>query len=529
MLRAFCVGLLPALIFGSLAASSGFGLGCSRRSDSPGNAALHVHLTGEPVTLDPALAEDGLSIRILGNVMEGLMGYDASGKLVARLAESHEVQAAGMRYEFTLKPEARWSDGRRVQAAEFVAGIRRALAPGMPSKTAAFLLPIRGAAEFHSGKARELNGVRDEGGKVVVELERPIGYFLHAFALPATLPVREDVLARNEGAWPSGKRAQEAVFTGPYRIVSHEPDKRILLERNPAYRGPAARIPVVHLDIVRDETTAVNLFERGKLDILSRVPALEYQRLRQRGGIHIDPFRATYYLGFNCRKSPFDDRDWRRAVAASIRKRDLTEALQTGETPARGWIPPGLEGFLPEDEPLPDHSRAVAKVKTQLAGGRRRHAVTAVFDSGDRNALVLEKVQHDLREELGLKVTLSSLDWKTHIRNLQTDPAQLFRFGWLAPFDDPITHLRIFATGNPNNYTGCSLPDYDERVRRVEALPPGPERERNIREAQAILVDREAVIVPLFHYVQAHAVRPRVKNFRVNPFGVIRLDELELN
>jgi hypothetical protein len=59
-------------------------------------------------------------------------------------------------------------------------------------------------------------------------------------------------------------------------------------------------------------------------------------------------------------------------------------------------------------------------------------------------------------------------------------------------------------------------------------MSPGPDRQERIFEAQRLLVDEEAVIVPLYHYVQTHAVAEAVAGFRVNPFGMIRFDELSV-
>ena len=59
-------------------------------------------------------------------------------------------------------------------------------------------------------------------------------------------------------------------------------------------------------------------------------------------------------------------------------------------------------------------------------------------------------------------------------------------------------------------------------------MPRGPDREAKVRKAPEILVDREAVVVPLYHYVQTHAVAKRVQGFRANPFGVILFEGISL-
>src|SRR5262249_30585449 len=123
--------------------------------------------------------------------------------------------------------------------------------------------------------------------------------------------------------------------------------------------------------------------------------------------------------------------------------------------------------------------------------------------------------------------TLSNLDWKSYIRSMQADPSPIFRFGWLAPFLDPISHLEAFMTGNPNNYGGFSNARYDALVREISAMESGEPRAKRVREAEQILVTDEAAVIPTYHYVQNHAVSKRVAGFRVSPFGVIRFDELK--
>ena len=84
-------------------------------------------------------------------------------------------------------------------------------------------------------------------------------------------------------------------------------------------------------------------------------------------------------------------------------------------------------------------------------------------------------------------------------------------------------------TGNPNNHSGWSNVEYDRTVELIARLEPGVRREAAIARAQEILVNREAAVVPIYHYVQNHAVSARVGGFRADPFGVIPLRELRRN
>jgi oligopeptide transport system substrate-binding protein len=506
-----------------LASIFSFG-GCTCAESPRGREAhsLRVQLATEPVSLDPALAEDGASLRVINNVMDGLVGYDGEGKLVNRLAASYRVLEGGLKYEFTLREDANWSDGRPVIGDDFVTAFKRSLDPSTSSKLASSLLPIRGAREFRSGRAQAAAlGIRADGAKkLIIELERPTPYFIQALTVPPALPLRADVLAENGGTWPP-----TAPSTGPYRITKYLLDRTILLTKNPRYCCAPVPIKDVELVLVGDDSTAVSLFEQGRLDVLTRIPQLDQKRMRERGLLRVDPFLATYYISFNLSKPPFSNRDWRRAVAATIRRDELVAALATGETPARSWVARGLEGYVEYSDPSSVFADSLERVRTLAPP---RGVINAAFDSGSRNAMIMEKVQADVKRALGLKLSLSNLDWKTFVRTIQVEPPQIFRFGWLAPFDDPFPHLQMFTTGDPNNIPRFSNAEYDALVREIEVMSTGPARVEKIQQAQEILVDREAVVIPLYHYVQATVVSARVKNYRINPFGVIRFEELEL-
>ncbi|OFZ17787.1 MAG: hypothetical protein A2X94_04265 [Bdellovibrionales bacterium GWB1_55_8] len=475
-------------------------LGCTRQPSREEQSALKVQLSTEPVSLDPALAEDGVSLRILANTMEGLVGYDSAGQLRLRLAESHRVSNDRKRHEFKLQRNACWSDGIQVTAAQFVRGFQRSLGPDSKSKLAPLLSGLR---------------VHENDGILVIELEKPAPHLLHALTLPVAFPIRDDILSANGGKWPL-----TAPGTGPYAIRNHLPDRKIQLERNPHYYLDASGPAQVDLVIVGDETTAANLFDQGKLDILTKLPPADFARLKKSGRVRTDPFFATYFLSFNTRQAPFNDPALRRAVSGAINREEVVAILDSGELPASGWLPPGIEGATPYRR-----DRLGQGLFRKYAG----KSVIAGFDGNTRNFLIMQKVQQDVQQKLGLRVQLRNTDWKSHIQSLQTDTPAIYRFGWQAPFNDPISHLRAFTSRDPNNYSGWKNAKYDRLISEIETMESGPDRVAKIARAEELLVKTEAAAVPLYHYVQNHGVSKRVSGFRANPFGMIFFRELQLD
>ena len=485
------------------------GSDCSKH---PSQAEFRIQISSDPVSLDPALAEDGSSLRILFNTTDGLVGYDTAGVLQPRLAESYRFSKDKKELEFTLRKGLVWSDGQPITVSDFVTGLRRSLAPETGSKLAQVFEPI----------LRGDLGVIERDGKLVIRLSRSAPYILHALTMSQAMPEREDVLRKNRGKWP-----MDAPVTGPYRIVEYKVGQHILLSPNSKYwNGFQGKNPMpIRLVIVEDEATAKNLFEQGRLDILSRVGAFDLERFRSKGWLKIAPFPATYYISFNLKKAPFNDRRWRRAVAASIRTDEIAQSLNSGERVATGWVPEGIEGHLPEG--LSPSLRAswlrefhLMKKVPEKETEKAIEKIDAGFDSGARNSMVMEKIQRDIEKELRIRIRLQNMDWKSYVKQLTENSPQLFRFAWMAPFRDPIIHLQVFVSGNPNNYSGWSNSKYDGLVKDISEMESGPERESKIREAQKVLLE-DAALVPIYHYVQVYGVKPEVEGFIVNPFGWI--------
>ncbi|MBI3557253.1 MAG: peptide ABC transporter substrate-binding protein [Deltaproteobacteria bacterium] len=505
-----------------------FAFGCFILPAASGLAAdgpreIRTHLVMEPVSLDPALCDDDVSMRVMANVMDGLMGYDGEGGLKHKLAQSVEISKDRKRYVFKLRPNLFWSDGKPLTSQHVVLGIKRTLDPHLGAKLASLLFMIRGAKAYYAGTgAADGVAVRAEGdAKVVIELEKPASYFLHSLTIPQALPVREDVLAANGGRWPP-----RGPSTGAYHITSYKQGEEIRIEPNARYWNVKPGTLPVLFRIVPEESTAVSLFESGALDVVARVPPLDLDRLRALGVVQEFPQVATYFISFNARKPPFNDREFRRAVAGSIEKEEYVALFKAGNLPATSWLPPGLEGFLPFKRNVDIFSASREAVTKRLHASPL--TITAAFNSSAMGALFMEKLQNDLKNKLGLEVKLAAMDWKVYVSAIRNDTPQLYRFARGASFIDPIWHLASFQSNDPNNPTGWKNAVYDKLVDEIAALPPGKVRRAKIERAQAILTNEDAIVIPIFHAVMTHLIAKRVVNFRMAPNYAVYFDEVRL-
>src|SRR5581483_10582549 len=159
--------------------------GCSRSpgkhhagAAKPGEVVLLRGLGAEPDSLDPQKARADEAQRVLRDICEGLTTLDKSGGVAPGIAEKWQVSQDGKTYTFSLRHDARWSNGQPVVAADFVAGLRRLVDPATASQDAEAGDVIAGAAGIVAGRehAVSLRVSAPEAYPVNLQLSTPAPY-----------------------------------------------------------------------------------------------------------------------------------------------------------------------------------------------------------------------------------------------------------------------------------------------------------------------------------------------------------------
>ena len=211
---------------------TGGGSGAGRATDFDTKTITRV-LVQEPPQLDSTRATDQVSILILGHIMEGLIRYDASNRLVPGVAERWDIRSDGA--TFWLREDARWSDGRPVTAHDFVFAWRTIVDPANASEYAFILYYMKNAGAINAGRmSPEALGVSAASDRVLeVEFERPVGFFDKLVAFAVYFPVREDFYLSRNGRY--GADAEDLVYNGPFMMTRWVHGAHLRLEKNPNY------------------------------------------------------------------------------------------------------------------------------------------------------------------------------------------------------------------------------------------------------------------------------------------------------
>jgi oligopeptide transport system substrate-binding protein len=525
--------IVAACLFLSLA-------GCGRSPVAPPPAATQqaVLLRGngtEPDTLDPQKARTAQAQDILRDLCEGLTSVGKDARTVPGVARDWVVAPDGKTYTFHLRPEARWSNGDPVVAADFVAGMQRLVDPATASPYAQVVDVIAGTRDIVGGSKppAALGVTAQDDATVVILLEAPAPYLPGLLAHPSTCPVHRATLARFGTAFA---RPGNLVSNGAFVLEEWVPGSHVLAVRNRRYWNDAAtRLDAVRYFTISDENAELTRYRAGDLDITSVVPRgqLEWIRANVPRELHISPQLATYFYGFNLDRPPFrESKSLRRALSMVIDRERLAEiVLRAGELPAYGWVPPGVEDYtsqsfdyrgLPLDERIARARRLYQEAGYSASKPLRFELRYNAAEVNDRLAVAVTSMW---KEALGVEAKLVAVEFKSLLEDIDRRDVDVFRSSWVGDYNDAYTFLQYLKGGFGVNLPHYHSADYDALLSQASAETDRGRR-RGLLEAAERMALGDHPLIPIYFYVNKHLVKPRVVGWYDNVLNVVYSKDL---
>jgi len=136
-----------------------------------------------------------------------------------------------------------------------------------------------------------------------------------------------------------------------------------------------------------------------------------------------------------------------------------------------------------------------------------------VYNTYEVHKAVAESFQRNMKDTLGMEVTINNMEWKTLLQRMREGDFQVGRGGWCADYPDPTSFLEVFHSGNENNYGGYNNPEYDALLSQIDRTADNDERNRLMAKAEGML-NRDLPIIPIYFYTRGYALKPFVKGFK---------------
>lgn len=512
--------------------------GCASGAKKSGasNNEFRVNLSTEPPTLDPAQATDQVSFTVINAIYQGLTTIDENGDVQPGIAEKWDVSEDGKTYTFTIRSDAKWSNGDAVTAHDFEFAWKRALDPALvpePSQYAYQLYYIEGAEAYNtgSGSSDQVAIKAEDDHTLVVKLVAPTIYFESLLSTSIYFPVHQSVKENEAFA----AAADTMITNGPFKMTQWKRNTSITLEPSDQYYArDQIKFAKVSFTMVNDSSSELNMYETGKLDYAGHptgsLPTDQYASLKEKykDEFHVKGTASLYYYLINTTEAPFTNQKIRQALSLAVNRADLTEKVTLGgQIPAYGLVPPGIKGASDEyrNEVSDDYFKEdVELAKKLLAEGLKEEGLTELpafsvnFNTNDLHQKIAEAIVDMWRNNLAVNAQIGNEEWGVFLDNRTAMNYQVARAGWGADYNDPISFIGLFTSKSGNNNTGYSNKQYDDLVDKVNHTIDPAERVQLMAQAEKMLIDSHSII-PLYYYSNVYLMKPEVKGVYVDYKG----------
>lgn len=472
---------------------------------------FRLHLLSEPNSLSPFAQSTSMGGYLFSQVHAPLVKL-LNGKIIDNTAQCSIINPRQVRCQ--LLPGMAWSDGIALKAEDYLRCFRQMLDPKTLAPQAYLLKSVAGAEDILSGKKDpDKLGIKATQNTLIFELANADTEFIYNLAQPVLTACRESQKLNPQNfAGP---------YSGPYQVESWRSRESVTLTPNRFWPGFETR-PKIEFRFVQEDSVALQMYQKGELDFLRRLPTLYIPQFKDKAEFHRIPQFRFDYIGF----------------AESLRsfsnlRQALTEALNFDELSTIFFAKPrpgcvGGEDFqqLPKicqnsDWKNPQRGQDdFAKIK--------KLELTYSQQGGEDHQRAMEWMQAQWKSHLNLKVDIQSLENKIFLERLKNKRLQMFRKG-LAPWRPTCRAvLENFVQNADENYIDWSSKEFDKRVLQMKSLSPSnPKYTELCRKSFAELVEKFHLIPmgPIYFSILA---KPDWQGWTLNELNQLDLTKLHL-
>ncbi|WJV64745.1 peptide ABC transporter substrate-binding protein [Pectobacteriaceae bacterium CE70] len=488
------------------------------------------HIKDEPASLDPIKAVGLPEAQVIRDLYEGLVNQDAYGNLIPGVALRWQTND-NRTFIFTLRDNARWSNGDPVTAKDFVYSWRRLVTPKNASPFGWFarLAGILNADEILAGKlpAEKLGVIAMDDHTLKVQLNKPVPYFVSLVANFSLYPVHQATLEKYGNDWT---KPGNLVGNGAFKLQDRVVNEKLVLVPNDDYWDHAHTcLTKVTFVPINSESSATKRYLAGDIDITESFPKNMYRKLMKElpGQVFTPDQLGTYYYAFNTQRAPTNDPRVRKALSYAIDRQVIAEkVLGTGEKPAYHFTPDVTAGFKPAPVELQQYSQeeldAQAKALMAIAGygPGKPLKLSLLYNTQEVHKKIAIAIASMWKKKLGVSVRLVNQEWQTYIDSRNTGNFDVVRASWVGDYNEPSTFLSLLTSNHSGNIAHFKNADYDRVLEDAAGQTDAKMLNDDYNKAEQILAD-QSPIAPIYQYTNGRLIKPWVKGYPItNPEDV---------
>lgn len=472
------------------------------------------------LTLDPHSQNHATTNAILMHAYEGLTRYSATYQIEPALATKWTFTSP-TQVRFELRKGVKFHDGTPFTADDVIFSFGRIRQP-------------QGTMGIYVTGISDIKKVDDHTVDFIMATPNPLllrnivdfRIMSKAWAEKNNTAKVQDYKAKEENF-----ASRNVMGTGPYRILSWQPEQRVMMARHEGWWDKATgNVTQVVYSPIKSDATRVAALLAGDVDMLTDVPVQDLDRLAgdKRLKVVNGPEVRTIYLAPDLGspelkyssvkgKNPFADKRVRQALSMAIDREAIKKSIMRGmSVPAGLMVAPGVNGWSKElDTPAkPD----VAAAKKLLADAGYPNGFETRLNCPNNRYVNDEKICQaivSMWARVGVKASLVAENMATFIQKVQNFDHSVYLLGWgVATYDAQYTLqslIRTRTSGADGNFNFSKISD-KEVDRVVDAMKSETDvAKRNELIRQGLVRTRDEVLtIPLHHQIRPWVMKSGV-------------------
>ncbi|PTT82642.1 ABC transporter substrate-binding protein [Pelomonas sp. HMWF004] len=483
-------------------------------------APLRWAAQNDILTLDPHSQDHNTSNAIGAHIYEGLTrlgkDYRPEPSLATKWTYLSQTQV-----RFELRKGVKFHDGSPFTADDVVFSFGRITQP-------------QGTKQTYVSGIKEVKKIDDHTVDLLLEAPTPM-LLQNIISFPLMSKVwstknnttsTQDYKAKDENF-----ASRNANGTGPYKLVSWQPDQAVKMVANTDWwdKNPGNVTELSYLPIKSPPTRVAALLS-GDVDIVTDLPPQDFFKLKEEGKVKLlegpeirtiffvmdqgsDELRESNVKG----KNPFKDRKVREALNLALDREAIKRSIMRGlSVPAALMIAPGVNGYdAALDAPVkPD----LEKARKLLAEAGYPQGFEVPLHCPNNRYVNDEQVCQaavSMWAKIGMKVRLIAAPFATHSQTFQRGESPFYMLGWGVSTYDALYgmqawgHTRTSGADGNFNFGKVSDATLDGLIQKIKFEPDVPKRNALIKEA-LLRIRNEALFIPLHHQIRPWAMKPGV-------------------
>jgi peptide/nickel transport system substrate-binding protein len=463
-------------------------------------------IESSPTNLDPRIGIDAQSERIDSLIFDDLLSRGDDLNVAPGLAERWEIPNP-LTYIFHLRHGVKFHDGRPLTARDV-------------------------KWTFDSLLEGEIRSTKAANYRFVDRVEAPDDFTVIFHLKEPDSPLLWNLSDGAMGIVPYGsldEMTRRPIGSGPFKFVSAETDREVILERNPDYWGEKAKLARVRFAVVPDATTQALELRKGSADVVinASFPPDTVLTLKQERHLAVEQAVGTRlaYLAFNLRDPVLKDVRVRQAIAYALDRQPMIDYLWRGQAePARSVLPPqswAYDGGLPSYPHDPDKANRLLDAAGYPAVNGVRFHLTMKTSTDENTRLMVAVMQQQLRA-VGIALDIRSFEFATFFSDVTHGAFQMYGLRWIGGNEDPDIFEYAFHSAKfpPNgaNRGFYSNPSVDALIDRARREVDPAVRKPLYAEVQRILAE-DLPYINLWYLDNVLVHTRRVRNLTLNPAG----------